>query len=62
MQDQVVDNILVGSLVSTNNLESLVKGYILNCKTEGKSPTTVSGYHDLMLLIWNYRPKLTEYQ
>ncbi len=44
MQKQVVDNLLIESLVSTTNLESLVRGYILNCRTEGKSPKTISGY------------------
>ena len=44
MQKQVVDNLLLESLVSTTSLESLVRGYILNCRTEGKSPKTISGY------------------
>jgi hypothetical protein len=44
MKRQAVDNLLFESLVSTTSLESLAKGYILNCKTEGKSPKTISGY------------------
>ena len=44
MKNQGVDNILLQSLVSTTSLESLVKGYILNCRTEGKSPKTIPGY------------------
>jgi hypothetical protein len=42
MQKQAVDNILLESLVSITSLESFAKGYILNCKTEGKSPKTIS--------------------
>ena len=42
MQKQAVDSLLLESLVSTTSLESLAKGYILNCKTEGKSPKTIS--------------------
>jgi len=44
MAKQVVDNLLLESLISTTSLESLAKGYILNCKTENKSPKTISGY------------------
>jgi integrase/recombinase XerC len=48
MPNQVADNLLLESLISTTSLKSLVKGYLLNCRTENKSPKTVSGY-DLML-------------
>ena len=44
MKNQAGDYLLLESLVSTTSLESLAKGYILNCKTEGKSPKTISGY------------------
>ncbi len=44
MEKQVVDDILLESLVSTTSLDSLIKGYILNCKTESKSPKTLSSY------------------
>lgn len=44
MEKQAVDSLLLQSLVSTTSLESLAKGYILNCKTEGESPKTISGY------------------
>lgn len=44
MEKQGVESLLLQSLVSTTSLESLAKGYILNCKTEGKSPKTISGY------------------
>lgn len=49
MEKQAVDNLLFESLVSTTSLESLAKGYILNCKTEGKSPKTISGYE---MVFW----------
>jgi len=53
MQKQAVDNILLESLVSITSLESLAKGYILNCKTEGKSPKTISGYEMILRnFIW----------
>jgi hypothetical protein len=42
MEKQGVDSLLLQSLVSTTSIESLAKGYILNCKTEGKSPKTIS--------------------
>lgn len=44
MVKQVVDRLLLESLVTTTSLESLTKGYILNCKTENKSPKTIRGY------------------
>jgi site-specific recombinase XerD len=53
MQKQAVDSLLLESLVSTTSLESLAKGYILNCKTEGKTPKTISGYEmALRNFIW----------
>ena len=53
MGKQVGDNLLLESLVSTTSLESLAKGYILNCKTEGKTPKTISGYEILLRnFIW----------
>ena len=44
MARQVVDQLLLESLVSTTSLESLTKGYLLNCRTENKSPKTIRGY------------------
>jgi site-specific recombinase XerD len=44
MEKQAGDYLLLESLITTTSLESLAKGYILNCKTEGKSPKTISGY------------------
>ncbi|MFC2044724.1 tyrosine-type recombinase/integrase [Chloroflexota bacterium] len=53
MQKQAVDSLLLESLVSTTSLKSLVKGYILNCKTEGKSPKTISGYEMILRnFVW----------
>jgi len=53
MQKQAADSLLLESLVSTTSLESLAKGYILNCKAEGKSPKTISGYEmALRNFIW----------
>jgi len=35
------------------NLQSLIKGYILNCRCEGKSPKTLSFYQDnLNRFLW----------
>jgi site-specific recombinase XerD len=56
MEKQAVESLLLESLVSTTSLESLAKGYILNCKTEGKSPKTISGYEmALRNFIWYCR-------
>ncbi len=53
MVKQVVDNILFQSLVTVTSLESLVKGYLLNCRTENKSPKTISGYEMVLKnFIW----------
>jgi site-specific recombinase XerD len=56
MQKQPVDHLLLESLVSTTSLESLAKGYILNCKIEGKSSKTIAGYEILLRnFIWYCR-------
>jgi site-specific recombinase XerD len=48
-----VDNILFQSLVTVTSLESLVKGYLLSCKTESKSTRTVAGYQMVLNnFIW----------
>jgi site-specific recombinase XerD len=44
MAKQVVGQLLIESLVTTTSLESLTKGYLLNCRTENKSPKTIRGY------------------
>jgi len=48
MTKQVVDRLLLESLVNTTSLESLIKGYLLNCKTENKSPKTIQGYESTL--------------
>ena len=56
MEKQGVESLLLESLFSTTSLESLAKGYILNCETEGKSPKTISGYEmALRNFIWYCR-------
>jgi site-specific recombinase XerD len=53
MQNQAVDNLLFQSLVTTTSLESLSKGYLLQCRTENKSPKTISGYEMVLRnFIW----------
>jgi len=53
MAKQVVESLLMQSLVTVTSLESLVKGYLLNCRTENKSPKTISGYEmALRNFIW----------
>ena len=49
MTKQVVDQLLLESLVNTTSLESLTKGYLLNCRTENKSPKTMRGYEMALL-------------
>lgn len=44
MVKQIVDSILFQSLITVTSLESLVKGYLLNYRTENKSPKTISDY------------------
>ncbi|MFC1953613.1 tyrosine-type recombinase/integrase [Chloroflexota bacterium] len=48
MVKQVVDRLLLESLVSTTSLESLIKGYLLTCRTENKSPKTIRGYESTL--------------
>ena len=44
------------TLVPAPNLESLVKGYVLNCKIEGKSPNTISIYETILKnFLWYCR-------
>jgi len=40
------------SLVSTTSLESLIKGYLLNCKTENKSPKTIAAYQMVLKIAF----------
>lgn len=48
MEKQVVDRLTLENLITTTSLESLVKGYILNCRSEGKSPETIAIYETVL--------------
>jgi len=48
MENQVVDRLIIENLVPTTSLESLAKGYVLNCKVEGKSPKTIAIYEAVL--------------
>ncbi len=53
MQNQVVDRLTIENLVTTTSIESLAKGYILNCRSEGKSPKTIAIYEIVLKnFIW----------
>ena len=53
MQNQVVDRLTLENLIPTTSLESLAKGYILNCKSEGKSLKTIAIYETVLKnFIW----------
>jgi len=41
MQKYAGEHLLFENLVFTTNLQSLAKGYILNCRSEGKSADTL---------------------
>ena len=48
MENQSVDRLTIENLFTTTSTESLVKGYILNCKSEGKSPKTIAIYQTVL--------------
>ena len=53
MEKQVVDRLTIETLIPTTDTESLAKGYILNCKSEGKSPKTIAIYEIVLKnFIW----------
>ena len=53
MEKQVVDRLTIENLIPTTNTESLAKGYILNCRSEGKSPKTIAIYQIVLKnFIW----------
>ena len=53
MEKQVVDRLTIKNLFSTTSLESLAKGCILNCRSEGKSPRTIAIYETVLKnFIW----------
>ena len=43
MQKHAGEHLLFENLVSATNLQSLAKGHILNCRSEGKSADTLTG-------------------
>jgi site-specific recombinase XerD len=56
MQKQASEDLLLGNSVSVTSLESLVKGYLINCQIEGKTPKTIAGYeHLLHNFVWYLR-------
>ena len=48
MEKQVVDRLTIENLITTTSTESLARGYILNCKSEGKSPKTIAIYETVL--------------
>ena len=48
MQKQDVDRLTSEELVTTTDLKSLIQGYLLNYKTEGKSPATRAIYETVL--------------
>jgi site-specific recombinase XerD len=53
MEKQVVERLTLENLFSTTSTESLAQGYILNCKSEGKSPKTIAIYETVLRnFIW----------
>jgi len=67
MENQAVDHLTLENLIPVTSLESLVKGYILNCQCERKSPKTIAIYEIVLKnFVWYCRkndypetPKLT---
>jgi len=56
MEKQAVDRLTLENLITTTSLESLAKGYILNCRSEGKSPKTIAIYETVLKnFIWYCR-------
>ena len=46
--EKQVDRHILEETFSVTNLSSLVKGYILNCRSEGKSPQTIKVYQTVL--------------
>jgi len=44
MTNQAVEHLLTENLVNTADLESLIRGYLLNCRSQNLSPHTIDGY------------------
>jgi site-specific recombinase XerD len=53
MKSQAVDHVLLETSPITTSLRSLVEGYILNCRCEGKSQATLANYlNRLRCFMW----------
>lgn len=53
MEKLTVGDLTLENLVSTTSLKSLTKGYILNCRCEGKSPSTIAIYGTVLKnFVW----------
>ena len=53
MEKQVVDHLTIENLIPTTSMDSLAKGYILNCRSGGKSPKTIATYQIVLKnFIW----------
>ena len=51
-----VDRHTLDESFSLTSLESLINGYVLNCKSEGKSPVTILGYQMVLRnFLWYVR-------
>ena len=53
MKSQAVDHVLLETSLITTSVRSLVEGYILNCRCEGKSQATLANYlNRLRCFMW----------
>jgi site-specific recombinase XerD len=48
MENRLVDLSILQNLVNITSPQDLVRGYILACRCEGKSPKTISGYENVL--------------
>jgi len=44
MKSQLLDHVLINNVVPVTSITSLVDGYMLNCRCEGKSQATTKNY------------------
>ncbi|NQT74055.1 MAG: tyrosine-type recombinase/integrase [Chloroflexi bacterium] len=58
MEKSAVDHITTQETVSINDLESLIRGYIVGCRCEGKSAKTIDSYQMVLRnFLWLCRQK-----
>jgi site-specific recombinase XerD len=58
MEEQVVDRSTLQNLVNITDPEDLVRGYIVACRCDGKSPKTISSYEALLNdFLWHCQQK-----